>query len=561
MAKGKKAATAVAATMMATALVVSSVGGPANNAGDGSFAGSINAIEEAVDNLVDKSIERGMDIEAPSESYTPGINGVIEGLDGMTPTKGTTREVKVSKEGTLYRGDRVRVCQEFTAADQLRFAMGDVKIIATAQSTVGQTSRIAILFTQNGQTKLKTVDMGATGSMYLANTLVILEDEALTAASMVMVQNLCCYIAYNRDGDGVMTAVECRESHLNVLKWTDIWMDGGDPENICLAVEPYYDEAAVCCTRLPQGATQDSEREAVLLDMSLPLFDSTGIENLGVEIVLTAAAQPALYGIDYSKDAYSKGWDMEYVHYWYNEPGNDVCCNSLFITYPTSDEYRRGIIHVRRDRAVVDQEAPMGPSLVEGYQMSQVYGSLPCVDMERVGAQSEQDRVGVAIIHGATKQSEVEGSSATKSRVNLELYTVTRDEDKPFLLWWSQTDSWYNTNVSNVTVGQLGNGLLYISFARDSSVYTSLVEMRGLDCVPGPIVTVGVFGTFVQVEAVVGDWAALVYDTPAGDGYIRVLKADRVVAETDGYHFDGTLLEGGSTGETIRADMTYWPEA
>lgn len=559
MTREKKAAAAAAGVLLASALTVGTVSGPANTAGEGGFAQQMIAIEEAVDNLVDKSVERGMDIEAPSESYTPGINGVIDGLDGMAPTNGTTRQVKVSKEGSLYRGDRVRVCQEFTAADQLRFAMGDVKILATAQSNGSQTSRIAILFTQNGQTKLKTVDLGATGSMNMGNTLVILEDEALTSASMVMVQNLRCYIAYNRDGDGVLTAVECRENRLNVLMWTDLWMDGGDPENICLAVDPYYDEAALCCTRLPQGATQDSAREAVLLDMSLPMWDSTGIEDLGAEIVLTAEAQPALYGIDYSKDAYAKGWDMEYVHYWYNEPGNEVCCNSLFITYPTTDEYRRGIIHIRRDRAVVDQEAPMGPSLVEGYQMSQVYGSLPCVDMERVGDPSTRDMVGVVMIHAGTKQSEEDGNSATKSRVNLEFYTVTRDEDKPFLLWWLQTESWYNTNVSNVSVGQLKDGLIYVSFARGNTVYTSLVEMRGLDCVRGPIVNVGSFGTFVKVETVAANRAALIYDTAAGDGYIRILMADRVVAETDGYHFDGTLLEGGSTGATIRADMTYWP--
>ncbi len=557
MTKGKKAATAVAGTALVAALAVSTVGGPTVNTGDGSFAGSINAIEEAVDNLVNKSVDRGMDIEPPSESYTPGINGVIEGLDGMAPTKGTTRYVKVSKEGTLYRGDRVRVCQEFTAADQLRFAMGDVKILATAQSAVSSVSRIAILFTQNGQTKLKTVDMGS--EMAMGNTLVILEDEALTDASMVMVQNGRCYIAYNRDGDGVLTAVKCGANRLNELMWTDIWMDGGDPENICFAVEPYYYEAALCCTRLPQGATQDSEREAVLLDMSLP-WDGTGIESLGGEIVLTAEAQPALYGIDYSKDAYTKGWDIEYVHYWYNEPGNEVCCNSLFITYPTSDEYRRGIIHARRDRAVVDHEAPMGPSLVEGYQMSQAYGSLPCVEMERASVSpNTKDIVGVVMVHGATKQFETDGSSATKSMVNLEFYTVTRDEDKPFLLWWCQTDKWYNTNISNVSVGQVKKGLLYVSFARDNTVYTSLVELRGLDGVCGPVVNVGVFGTFAKVEAASDDRAALVYDTATGDGYIRVLKTDRVVAETDGYHFDGTLLESGGTGATIRADMTYWP--
>lgn len=565
MTREKKAAAAAAGVLLASALTVGSVSGPANNANDSSFAGSITAIEEAVDNLVDKSVERGMDIEPPSESYTPGINGVINGLDGMAPTSGTTRAVKVSKEGTLYRGDRVRACKEFTAGEQLRFATGDVKILAVAQpeeggfksDTINQYYDTAVLFTQNGQTKLKTVHI-KTG-ISLGNTVVIQEDEALTAASMVMGLDHRCYIAYNRDGDGVLTAVWCGEDRVNEVLWTDIWMDGGDPENICLAVDPYYDEAAICCTRIPQGSTQDSDREAVLLDMAFPT-SCTGIEDLGAEIVLTAEAQPALYGIDYSKDAYAKGWDMEYVHFWYNEPGNEVCCNSLFITYPTMDEYRRGIIHVRRDRAVADKEEPAGPSVVEGYQMSQVYGSLPCVEMERIGVSKDMpDMTAVAMLHGTARQFKDGEADVTKGRAELELYTVTRDEDKPFLIWWRRTDNWYNTNISNVSVGQLRNGTIYISFARENTVYAAIVELRSAGSVQGPLVNVGAIGTFAAVKTVDIGRAALVYDTPAGDGYVRILQADRVIAETDGDKFDGTVLEDGNTGETIRADMTYWP--
>lgn len=551
MTKRKKVATAAAGTVLAAALAVSSVGGPTtNNVNDGSFAGSITAIEEAVDNLVDKSVERGMDIEPPSESYTPGINGVIEGLNGMSPAAGTTRTVKVSKEGTLYRGDRLRQCMEFTAGEQLRFATGDVKIITTAQfGTVGQT-RIAVLFTQSGQTKLKTIDIS--DEMAMGNTVVILEDEALTTASMVIVNNSRCYIAYNRGGDGVMTAVKCGDNRLNELLWSDLWMDGGDPENICLAVEPYYEEAAVCCTRLPQGSTNDTEREAVLLDMSLPTGGSEISGPIG-EILLTAQAQPALYGIDYSKDSYAKGWGMEYVHYWYEEPDSEELCNSLLITYPTSNEYRRGIIHVRRDRSAENQEEPAGPSKVMGYQVSQVYGSLPCVEMQRV--HTGNDMVAVAVIHGVTKQFGEDGAGTTKSRAEMELYTVARDTDKPCLLWWRATDNWYNTNISNVSTGHLRDGVLYLAFARGTEVYAALVELRKGDSVQGPVVKVGAFGTFAAVETVNSNKAALIYDTAAGDGYLRILQSAIVVAETDGYHFDGTALESGGVGETIRADM------
>lgn len=69
------------------------------------------------------------------------------------------------------------------------------------------------------------------------------------------------------------------------------------------------------------------------------------------------------------------------------------------------------------------------------------------------------------------------------------------------------------------------------------------------------MVKVGAFGTFAAVETVNSNKAALIYDTAAGDGYLRILQSATVVAETDGYHFDGTALENGGVGETIRADM------
>lgn len=567
MTKGKKAATAAAGALLAAALTVSSVGGPVTQTEtDGSFAGAMIQMEEAVDNLVNKSVERGMDIEPPTESYTPGINGVIEGLNGMAPTDGTTRTVKVSKEGTLYRGDRVRVCKEFTAGEQMRFATGNVKIISTAQdpeagrdTMKSSVEVIAILFTQNGQTKLKIASVG--GTISLSNTVVIC-DEELTAAGMVMAEGKRVYIAYNQDGDGMMTAVERNTSGIYEVKWTDIWMDGGDPENICLAIDPYYGEAAVCCTRLPQGSVLDSEREAVLLDLSLPA-GGTGIEGLGAEIVLTAEAQPCLHGIDYSTDAYAKGWGMEYVHYWYNANESEtVWCNALFIVYPSDDGYRHGIIQARRYRAVANEAAPQGASQVTGYQKSLIYGSLPCADVARVSLSDDSDSpVGVLMTHGMTILPEAGETGATKSRAVVELYLVGKEDDKPCQALQVWTAPMYSTNISNVSAGEVSDGVFYLSFAKESAIYASIMEVRNDRATMGPIVNVGELGTFSCVKAVNKDRSALIYDTASGDGYIRVLNVGRVVAEAIGDNFDGTVLTGGSAGSYISADMTYWPDA
>ncbi len=569
--KKKTIAAAVAGAMTVAALAITGGGDPAPNIDpvpiavespqeESTFAGSMTAIEEAVNGLVDKSVERGMDIPARTENYTPGINGVVRGLDGMAPTSGTTMEVRVSKEGSLSRGDHLRVCKEFTTGATIRFAKGGVKVIAAVSNmtdveTPDVENNIAILFSQSGDTKLKTIQYNKEAAeWHMGNTVTILTGVELTAADMAMGSTGECLIAYNRDGDGIITLVECNpRTRVNTLGWTDIWMDGGDPENICMAYDPAFHMMTICCTRLPEGSTADADRYAVLVDMHP---DSYALRLQSGEVPLTPEAQPGLYGIQYDTDAFAQGWDIEFAGNWYydrlaKDPDAPVPYDYvLFVTYPHPDGDQRGII--------VAENSMGGQSKVKTYVNSPVIGSVPTVAMKEIHTGTVYDHLStVALVHGVTR---LDKDNQPKSRVAVELYATLKKESKPVSLLWREGRRKYNTNISRICVGNVGPGTAYIGYANGNTMYGMLVEFRaeGTGSVMGPEINVGTFQEFATICPVDEERAAYIYQS-SGDGYVRLLTAQRVVAETTVDQADGTALESGRTGETIQADMTYWP--
>lgn len=565
----KTIAASAAAVMTAAALAITGGGDPSpavdpapiaaeSPQGENTFAGSMGAIEEAVGRLVDKSVERGMNISPRTENYTPGINGVVRGLEGMAPTSGTTMEVQVSKEGSLSRGDHLRVCKEFTTGTTIRFATEGVKIIATVSNmtdveTPDTENNIAILFTQGGDTKLKTVQYNKeAAAWYMGNTVTVLAGEELTAADMAMGSLGQCLIAYNRDGDGIMTMVECNpRTRVNTLRWTDIWMDGGDPENICIAYDPAFLTAVICCTRLPDRATEDADRYAALVDMQ-PYSDGMNLRH--GETPLTAEAQPGLYGIQYDTDAYAQGWGIAFAanSYYAREAGDTNIPTDyvLFVTFPHPDGDQRGIIVAEFFRSK--------PIKVRTYVHSPVIGSVPTVAMESIITGSVYDHLAtVALVHGVTR---LDTNNRPKSRINVELYALQKKESKPVSLLWREGWNRFDTNISRICTDNVGPGTIFVGYANGNTMYGGLVEFRdsGAGSVMGPQVNVGTFEEFATIASVDETHAAYIYQS-GGNGYVRLLTAQRVVAETTVEQADGTALESGKTGETIRADMTYWP--
>lgn len=583
MTKGKKAATAVAGTMLAAALAVSTVGGPTNSTNEGDFATSINAIEEAVDNLVDKSIERGMDIEAPSESYTPGINGVITGMDGMAPTSGMTRYMKVSKEGSLCVGDSLKVCKEFSVSGDMRFATGGVKIIATASEVnkgygpwlQGLSTVISILYTQNGDTMFKTAHIRG-DVIYLGTTVKVIEGEALTAAAMEIDGYGNCYIAYNRDGDGLLTKVTCDlNKRVNAVGFTEMWMDGGDPENICMATmegENSANHITICCTRLPETSIDNADRYATLVDMT----DDNGIVTLRPEVPLTPEAQPMLKYIDYSVDSYAQGWDIAVAgDYWLDylttsekptsaypeKQDGEVDGNvtykdgyppyGLLITYPTATEDKRGMISVERG---ID-----GTLNVRYCALSPVWGSVPSANLVKMETGPSLGELAItAMGHGVTRLT---ASNTPKSFFALEVYAMSKAECQPVQMAKEATAAKFSTGISRACVGPLRKGSVLFGFAYENAMFAGIADIRpGFErIVMGPLVNVGAFSEYATLMPVDETYAAYIYQTAAGDGYIRVIRADEVVAETTEDKADGKALQAGNTGASIRADIVYSP--
>lgn len=592
--KKKKVAAATAGAMTAAAIAVASVGGLSptidqapiveeDTRGESTFAGSMNAIEEAVNDLVEKSIERGMDIAAPSKGYTPGINGVITGMDGMAPTSGTTRYMKVSKEGSLCAGDSLKVCKEFSVYGDMRFATGGVKIIATASEVnkgygpwiQSLPTVIAILYTQNGNTMFKTAHIRG-DKISLGTTVTVIEGEALTAAAMEIDGYGNCYIAYNRDGDGLITKVKCdTNKRVNTVSFTEIWMDGGDPENICMATMDGYsptNSITICCTRLPETSIEDADRYATLVDMT----DDNGAVTLRPEVPLTPEAQPVLKYIDYSVDSYAQGWDIAVAgDYWLDslttrvkptsaypdKQDGDVDGNmtykdgyppyALLITYPTTTEDKRGLISVERS---ID-----GVLNVRYCALSPVWGSVPSANMVSMDTGPSLGQVAItAMGHGVTRLTT---ANVPKSFFALEVYAMSRAESQPVQMVAEATDAKFSTGISRACVGPLRKGSMTFGFAYENAMFAGIADIRpGFSrIVMGPLVNVGTFAEYAMLMPVDETYAAYIFQTAAGDGYIRLIRADEVVAETTADKADGTALQAGNTGAVIRADIVYSP--
>ncbi len=584
MNKKKTAAAVVAGAMTVTALTVANVSEPApgpepagngiveeyTRAGDGTFAGSMTALEKAVKGLVDKSDERGMTLP-----QSPGINDVTTGMDGMAPTKGTTRTVQVASNGAVAKGDYLKVCEEFTPLTdrQVTFAYGaygGVKIVALASNGkdgINCECRLAqmaaVLYTQNGSTYLRMMRFEPDGSVLTGNRVTIASGVELERADMAMDHTYGdCIIAYNKDGDGWISYVEVTDRTLckAALSWSDRWRQGGDPQNICMAYDNFTDIACVCSTVLPEGVTDEAQRYAVL--------DEMGVSTAGALVddtpcALTSEAFPCLYGIDYSTAPTAGGWDVSYAAGWYYDmmarkeadgswetlTDEDVAGFILLISYPKAEGNGRGLIVVDHNgnadcivRNYIDTTAP-------GYSS----GSTVAIDM--AATNSDMGYVAMTdVVHSLHLGAD--------NYLCIETYGIQKAGSKPVCYMRSKPEEVYKSSLDNISYAQLTRACA-IGYTVDGALYAQIMEVQRAGEVFGPAVKVADVKGYAGIVPVSTDMAACIYVDSGGIGRIVPIQATRVVTkESDRFApwAVGTALNGGEAGTTIRADLNYWPD-
>lgn len=555
--KGKKTAVAAAAVAIAGAVALSGTGD--TQPSEGSFAGSMVAIEQAVDNLLEKSDERGMTLP-----QSPGINDVTAGMDGMAPTSGTTRMVSVSSGGDIAKGDYIKVCEETVPGEGAAFAEDGVQIVATASNGkdgVNCEERTeylaAILYTQDGNTYLRMVEFGEEGTLDMSNVLTIAQGTELEYADMAIDHhNGQCVIAYNEDGDGWVSRVQyTAASHSVALTWSAQWRQGGDPQNICLAYDTFSSFACVCATVLPDGG---GERYAELAEMAV---FADGVVPGPEAYPLTVENCPSLYGINYSTAPTPGGWDISYATNWYYDmmarrasgaPGEDLTDDDvagfvLLISYPKATAGGRGLITVDHDVELECHARNYVEHTAAGYSSGDTVAIDVGVTAGEIGYVAMTDVVHSVYLGDA-------------HYLFVETYGVQKAGSKPVCYMRGRPEEVYENPLEHISYALMSKECA-IGYTVDGTAYVQILELQRAGAVFGPAVPVTEAEGYVSVVPVSGNTVACIYVDADGAGRVMPLSKTRVVAKEAVAAFaTGTALEGGAAGETIRADLNYWPD-
>lgn len=467
-------------------------------------------------------------------------DNVTARAESLVRLNGEEREVRVSSAGGIFRGDPVVLCREFVPGEAIRFALGgNAKILDTASAPNAGAN--AICYTQNGQTKLKMFYLQTTltgePSLRLGNTVILMEDKAMEQATVCLSQDAKdCYVFYNLNGDGLVkkVSVSSAAGYCHVTG-TDIWMDGGNPENITAACGP--ERIAVCCTRLPEGKTQDDEREAVLLTLRV-VTGKAGAGALAIdrEAVLAAKEYPALHGLVYDTDGYAHGWSMA------------AYADTVYLTYPKPNGMGRGVL-VATLQEVSYTNITRQEYIPTGYTDCPIQGSVPSAQLS---GQSPNTAYGVAggvtLAHGVTR---LNGQGQIESMLAMELWVRQAGDDRPLLLWAGEEDVSYGESISMACSGNMGEKGGFAGYARDKSMMGIAFAFRPDGAVGGPSLTLGTFTGYGVILPGDQTHAAFVYDY-AGDGFIKPLRQRSVAIRAAVGNADAIAMVSGKPGDTIQ---------
>lgn len=471
------------------------------------------------------------------DTSNDGLRQLKARIGRLTKLRGRELEIRVGAAGGVFAGDPVILCREFAPGEPVRFANGgNAKVLDTANAPHAGVN--VICYTQDGQTKLKafwlTTDAGEP-SLRLSNTVTLLEDEALPSGAVCLSQDgKTCYVVYQRDGDGMIQVVDVAPATgVCQVKATDIWMDGGNPENIVAAC--VTDKLAICCTQMPEDKTQDADRKAVLLTLHTAV-DSAGAVALVIdaEEVLTQSATPALHGMTYSKDGFAHGWAMA------------AYADTLYITYPKPGGKGRGVL------VAVLQDGGYVPS---GYTDCFIQGSVPSAHLAE---QMTQDTYGLAgavtLAHGVARLNQ---AGQIESLLALEMWVRQAGDSRPLPLWIGEENVVYGQSLTMACSGHMGAAGGFAGYGMEDhggGVYRMLgiaLELRPDGAVGGPSVELGTFSGYATILPGDATHAAYVYDL-LGSAYIRPIRQRRVAVRATAGMADATAQEDGQSGDRIR---------
>ncbi len=535
MKKKSKVKAAVAGAVAVATVATASVGGgnptpaPSSAAwtdtapGSVAWSDAVTDLQNAVNSLMSVSAAHG--VELPDK---PGINDLVDGLDGVAPVDGYTTYATVSSTGAVSKGDPVRYPLEPGTVTSPRSVLGsNCTILAMASGAEDWTNsqwsndeqakpcnlNSAYVYTSaNGNTALRVMNKNG----YAASD--TLCAGAATSADVCVTYDGHILVAYSEGGSGVLQVYKTTAQTYGITlaeTITYVWAGTGAPDNVQLTYSSVDAQVSICCTR----ADETGARYGAVYDLAMNVNLDDVLSD--VEIKLTADACPDLWGLD--PDPGAKGWDIAYVS------SDDYCFNRIIVTCPIIGG-GQAVIWTDRDES--------GATAVKGYVLSYIKGGVDaalseviCADgpstllLARTVRDGDVDRVYLELLW----RRRSDGKLAIVRRGYVQGSNITGDIDQLRIC---------NHLYMSPYTSQAGASL--VSWVTDGGLYAATVELSpedgALRLSPAVRVT-DTSGVGVIMERS-GGTAKVVYaaDT-VQEGYVTLRRrvSSCTAAEADGY--------------------------
>ncbi len=535
MKKTSKVKAAVAGAAVVATVTAGTIGGgsPAPAAGQTSFSDSVLDLQHTVEFLIERAERQG--IELPEGA---GIRDVVEGLDGLIPTHGSSTYATVSAARGVHKGDPVRYALEPDGTvTNPRYILGnDRTILAMASGaedwTNSQWSNKEQKAPQN--TNSAFVCVSGNTSLKVMNKSGYSAAASLCAGAATSADVYCTFdghilVAYAEGGAGVLQVYKADKQGYGIFlvdTLTYVWAATGDPDNIRLIYSAVDSRVSILCTVADETGT----RHGAVYDLEMSRSTDDILSDVVVD--LTADAWSALRGL--SPDAGAKGWDIAHVS------SDDYCFDRIMVTCPTIGG-GQAVIWTDRDES--------GATAVKGYVLSKVKGGVdaalsivPCED-------------GPETLMLARTVRGKDGASC----VYMELLWRRASDGKPYITAWSYAPG--SESAGEIAQLRICNdlymssytsppGACLVSWVTDGGLYAVTVEMSALGPLRvSPAVRItDTTGVGAVLERGVGS-ANVVYATDrVNGGYVSFRR--KVSTCKAAYNADGYVTRDAAAGET-----------
>lgn len=450
----------------------------------------------------------GCDVEVTVSGQTVLVTIPPNPAVGINPYNGPMESAVVSQSASVCVGEFVRKVIEYAPpGDTLRILMEDVQVLDAVELSRG---RVGVVFTQKGKTKFKVVSLES-GALTMGNTLVLVDDEAVSTAALVEIDVNRAAVLYTYEELGTVSIITLDDRSAS-LAYTDAWCEG-DPTNICACA---MGDGSFLAAAMLRGVTPAGNPGEMLA------WQMRTVDTGGGKVQATSRAR-----IDADCDV------DEYTHAWSLSAVTDTTAVLAFFR-ATDKPVGFAVLDV-------DRYAPIAVRIIGTGKYAT---SLPCIQTAPLGRGRWLMAYGV---------SWLPKSGLVRSALAVEIWGLTRYAVE--LGWYGCDDVAYDTGLGAVSAlpagAGAGVGISFTPLAEKGAAVGKSLFMALDDGGPSPGATISLVAHdgFCRVVPISQTRAILLWQAD-GNAYARALQLEeRITPSSTLIH--GLAVTAGGPGEKV----------